>query len=143
RPAPEAGRPDRTSPAVPVAPPGGVGLGKGRHQSQGVTERLLGLNLLAAEQEDGSLVAPEDGIVLLHADGAADDLLGQVEVARVGRLPGLVGQLARAAALLLFLFLEIHTIFHRAPATGASADHLTGLENGGTAPVPGRGGTGR
>ena len=47
----------------------------------------------------------------LGVGGAADDLQRQVEVAGVGRLPGLVGQLAGAAAVLLLLLLRVHESF--------------------------------
>ena len=88
-----------------------VSIGKGRHQFQRIAKRALGLVVLAAQHEDGSLIAPENGIVLLGADGAVHDLFGEIEVAGLDGLPSLIGQFASAATLLFFLLLGIHTSF--------------------------------
>src|SRR5262249_36057628 len=67
-----------------------------------------GLNVFVSQRQDHALVVPENGILGLRGDGPADDLLRQVEVLFMSRLPRLFGQLPSAASFFLLRLFRVH-----------------------------------
>src|SRR6266851_4828061 len=89
----------------------GVSIGEGRGQADGGAEGVDGLKWLFAESEDLALIGPQNRVIRLGIGGTANELLGQVEIALLDGLPGLLRQLARPATVFHFLFLGIHAYF--------------------------------
>jgi hypothetical protein len=96
--------------ALPQAQRGQVcirfGISQGKADRR--AERVGRVEVLLPKHEEHALIVPQHGVVFLGRGGAANDFLGEVEIALIGGFPGLVGQLARAAAVFLFLLLGVH-----------------------------------
>src|SRR5262249_13762941 len=86
----------------------GIGIGVRWGQADGSAECFAGFGFLVAPGQENPLIGPEERVVWLSSHGTTDDLLSQIEIASMRRLPGLVGQLEGAAAIFETLFLRIH-----------------------------------